>query len=491
MKRLFIGIFVTLAAASALLYWTQPDRRSPVPVLLWVTQNDPVKLKTIELFKAWLKEKGLPPVEVKIDNANQDPTKKLAQGLAGVGADLFDIYSNQTDLFASSGMLLDVTEQALKLGFSPAETYPALESDVLMDGRQYGFPRNAGGAVCWLNTETFARYGIPEPNYRWTWDEFEEIGRKFVTAANPPGTRKRKYFVQTVSLTTLRRGLGLSIFNETMTKCILDDPRNAEVMRRYYRWVVELDLIPTVAEQSAMSANAAYAGDGFFYLFATGRYAMLYLPRWALIRLRVQGELPLRVVEPFHSGFPNLDFSCGLVAAYTGSKHQVESMRFLQFLTSESFNLLIASSGDSLPPVPKYVHTEEFMRPPDHPGEWAAQEVFTRIAPEIGIAIARSPFVISGVVYRTDTQIAQSVTAGQLAPEDAGRVEAERLNTAIQNSIRNNEKLRQKYDHLVELQLMIDERRAQNQPVPAAWISNPFHQTYYKAMGWLEGEPQS
>ena len=491
MKRFFLGIFLSLSAASALLYWSQPDRSSPVPVLYWVTQNDPVKRETIALFKDWLKEKGLPPVEVKIDNANQDPTKKLAQGLAGVGADLFDIYSNQKELFASSGMLMDVTKQARELGFTPAETYPALQSDILLDGRQYGFPRNAGGAVCWLNTGTFARYGIPEPNYRWTWNEFEEIGRKFVAAANPPGTRERTYFIDTVSLTTLRRGLGLSIFNETMTRCILDDPRNAEVMRRYYRWVVDLHLIPTLAEQSSMTADAAYAGDGTFYLFAKGRYAMLYLPRWALIRLRVQGELPLRVVEPFHSGFPNMDFACGMVSVYTGTKHPVESVQFLQFLTSESFNLLIARSGDSLPPVPKYVHTEEFMHPPDHPGEWAVQEVFTRAAPEIGIAIARSPFVISGVVFRTDTQIAQSVVAGQLSPEDAGRVQADRLNTAIQNSIRNNPKLRQQYDDLVKVQQQIDERRAEGRPVPAAWITNPFHQTYYKTQGWLEEEPQA
>ena len=490
MKRLFLVIFLILSAASLALYWTQPDRISPVPVLYWVTQNDPVKRETIRLFKIWLEDNRLPPVEVKIDNANQDPTKKLAQGLAGVGADLFDIYNTQQELFASSGMLMDVTDQARELGFSSDETYPALREDIMFDGRQYGFPRNAAGAATWINTETFARYGIPEPNYRWTWDKFEEIGRKFVTAANPPGTRERKYFMQLVSLVSLRRGLGLSTFNETMTKCILDDPRNAEVMRRYYRWVVELRLVPTLAEQQAMSANSAMAGDGIFYLFAQGRYAMLQLPRWALIRLRVQGDLPLRVVEPMNSGYSNTEFSCGMVSVYTGSKHPVEAVRFLQFLASEPFNLLIARSGDSLPPVPKYVHTEEFLHPANHPNEWAAQEVFTRVAPEIGIATARSPFVISGVVYRTDTQIAQSVIAGQLTPEEAGREHAALLNAEIARSIRSNDKLRTRYEDLLKVQQKIDERRAQGLPVPLAWISNPFHQTYYKAMGWLE-EPQS
>ncbi len=491
MKRVFISVCLVLSLLSLLLYWTQPDRRSPVPVLYWISQDDATRRETIRLFKQWLKDNDLPPVEVKVDNANKDPTKKLAQGLAGVGADIYDIYSTELELFYSSGMLMDVTEAGRRLGFSPAATYPALNGDLILDGRQYGFPRNVSGSVLWLNTETFARYGIPEPSYRWTWDEFEEMGKRFVTAANPPGTRERSYFVQTVSLFTLRRGLGLSVFNETMTKCILDDPRNAEVLRRYYRWVTELHLIPTVAEINSMAADASMAGEGTFYLFATGRYAMLYLPRWALIRLRTQGELPLRVVEPFHNGFPNIEFSCGVLGVYQDTKHPVEAVRFLQFLTSDSFNLFIARSGDSLPPVPRYVHTEEFMHPPDHPGEWAAQEVFTRAAPELGIAISRSPFVITGVVRRVDSKIAQSVLAGRLAPEDAGRVEAEQLDTYIQNGIRNNEKLRRKYEDLLEVQAKIDERRAQGLPVPASWITNPFHQTYYKAMGWLEEEPLS
>ena len=116
MKRVFLVVLLVLSASSFLLYLSQPDRSSTVPVLYWVTQNDPVKRETIFLFKQWLKDNGLPPVEVKIDNTNQDPTKKLAQGLAGVGADLFDIYATQTELFASSGMLLDVTEQARELG---------------------------------------------------------------------------------------------------------------------------------------------------------------------------------------------------------------------------------------------------------------------------------------------------------------------------------------------------------------------------------------
>ena len=492
MKRLFLIILVVLGAASFLLKLTEPDRGSDVPVLYWITQDDPTKRETIQLFKEWRSERGLPPVEMKIDNVNQDPTKKLVHGLAGVGADIFDIYTHETGLFASSGMLLDVTEQAKAQGFSPAATFPALRGDLVYNGRQYGFPRNAGSAVCWINREAFALYGVPEPSYRWTWDEFEQLGTAFVKAANPPGSRERSYFVQSISPAVLRRGLGLSIFNETMTACILDDPRNAEVMRRLYRWYTELHLIPTLAEQMAMTASSARAGDGLFYLFAQNRYAMLYLPRWAFIRLRPQGKLSLKVVEPFNSGFPNMDFSTGVIGVYTDTKHPVEAVSFLEFLTSESFNRLIIRSGDSLPPVPKYVQTEEFLHPPDHPDEWHLQEVFAKAAPTLGISLCRSPFVLSGTIYRQvtgiESQVTDEVLAGRLSPEDAGRVEQERINDEIAQTIKKDAKLRARYDELVIVQKKIDQLREQGLPIPAKWITNPFHLTYYKAKGWLTEE---
>ena len=497
MKRIFLIALCVLTAATAALYWTLPGRQSTVPVLYWITQVDPVKVETIALFKAWRHDRGLPPVEVRIDNVNQDPTKKLAQGLAGVGADLFDIYVFETELFAGSGMLMDVTDQGHALGFGPEATYPALYSDIVIGGRQYGFPRNAGGNMCWINQDTFARYGVPEPSYRWTWDEFEQLGRRLVTAANPPGTHQRVYFIQYINpmLMVLRRGLGLDVFNETMTRCTLDDPRNAEVMRRIHRWVAELHLVPTLAEQKAMAADAGRSNDEWFYLYANGRYAMLYVDRWALIRMRELGKLRSRVVEPFHSGYPNMEFGCGVISIYAGTKHPQEAVEFLQFLTSERFNLLIARSGDSLPPVPRYVHTDEFQRPPDHPEEWAMEQVFATAGSALDIAYPRSPFVQTGALYRPvtgiDNQVMDAVVAGRLAPEDAGRVEAARIDAEIALNVRADAGLRRHYDELVQVQQKIDARRALGQRVPAAWITNPFHRALYKARGWLEEEPKS
>lgn len=492
MKLFFLVCLVVLVASSALLIATLPEHRSRVPVLTWVTQDDPTKRETAALFPIWLAEQGLPSAAVTIDNANIEatpsgPPKELIQGLSGVGGDVLDTYKGQIEMYQATGMLADVTEAARRYGFGPEKTYQAVRSDFVLNGRQYGFPRNVDVTMCWINRDTFARYGIPEPQKRWSWDQFEQLGRRFVAAANPPGTRQRVFFINLVWPPLLRRGLGLSTFNETMTRCTLDDPRNIEVLRRIYRWTVEEQLMPTQAEQYAMVADAS-GYDSSFALFASGRFGMIYEGLWALIRLRLRGDFRLRVVEPFTGGFPNTEMRGSAVAVYAGSRNSEIAFHFLQFLTSKPFNLLVARSGDSLPPLPAYAQTAAFLHPPGRPGEQGVQEAFVRGGREIGIAMSGSPFVLPSAVKRIDTEEIEALLARRISPEEAARVTAERINAEIAYNVQQDSKLRQLYKKWQEVQRRLDARRAAGQAVPAAWINDPFHLAYYRAHEWLEPE---
>lgn len=487
MKRTLLASLLLLTAASALLYWSLPEKRSPVPVLNWMTQNDEVKRETVVLFKKWLADNQLPPCDVHLDNSTQEPLKKLVQGVSGVGGDLIDLYFAELEIFQATGMLADVTAEARRDGYGLDRTYASARSDIEVLGRQYGFPRNVDVTLCFVNRDTFARYGVPEPPLRWDWDEFEQQGRRFVAAANPPGSRQRIFFMNRVWTPVLRRGLGLSLFNETMTRCTLDDPRNAEVLRRLKRWTVDLRLIPTQEEQNAMAADAS-GWDSAFALFATGRFAIIYDGLWSLIRLRPRGDFPIRAVEPFHSGFPNTETGCGVVAVYAGSKHPEQSRLFLKFLTSAPFNELIGRTGDSLPPVPAFAESAAFLHPPGPASDSLIKAAAARMQREIGIAASKSPFVLPRVAYLIELENTQAVLASRLTPEEASRATADRLNAEIALTVQHDTALAKLYAERVELQKKIDARRAAGQPVPAAWISDPFHLAHYRAQGWLEQE---
>ena len=487
MKRVFLLFFLGLSALSAVLYWTRPENHSTEPVLYWMTQNDPVKRETVKEFRQWLIDQGLPPVEVRIDNSNQDITKKLVQGVSGVGGDLIDLYLCELELMQATGMLSDVTEIAPPNGYGFATTYQAIRADFMVGDRQYGYPRNVDVTMCWVNRDTFARYRQPEPPRQWNWDEFEERGKRFVAAANEPGTRHRVYFINRVWPPVLRRGLGLSVFNETMTRCMLDDPRNVEVLERIRRWTIDEKLMPTMEDQAAMAADGT-AFDSSFGLFAAGRFAMIYEGLWALIRLRPLGDFKLGAAEPFTGGFANTEIASGAVAVYEGSKHKELARQFLRFLASERFNLLVARSGDSLPPIPSYAKTAAFLHPPGFEGDWEAKEVFARAGTTQGIAQSKSPFVLPSVVMKIDGDMTQVVLAGRMTAAEAARAETDRINAEIALTIQQDPALHREYDRRVALQHRLDARRAAGQPVPAAWISDPFFLVYYRAQGWLEPE---
>ena len=104
MRRTLLFSLLALTALSAALYWTKPENRSTVTVLYWMTQNDAVKRETVALFRQWLVDQGLPPVEVRIDHSNQDITKKLVQGVSGVGGDLIDLYYSELETMQATGM---------------------------------------------------------------------------------------------------------------------------------------------------------------------------------------------------------------------------------------------------------------------------------------------------------------------------------------------------------------------------------------------------
>ena len=183
-----------------------------------------------------------------------------------------------------------------------------------------------------------------------------------------------------------------------------------------------------------------------------------------------------------------MEFSCGILAIYSKTKYPEHAARFLQFLTSERFNLLVARSGDSLPPVPRYMRSEEFLRPPDHPLEWQAGPAFADISEELGIALSQSPFVQLSVFVRTELQVQQSLLASRLTPEEAAKTLEERINREIELTISEDAKKRKLYEELLEVQKKIDARKAAKLPIPREWISNPFHLRYYETKGLLTEE---
>lgn len=480
---------------------TEPDLSSDVPVLYWVTDSNPARIRQVEVFHQWLVDHGhvtdlgKPIMELRLDTASRDGSKQLIQSVAGVAGDIMDCDLHQMQ---SLGVLTDVTEQAEALGFGVDKTYPALAPVLRLGDRQYGFPCNVAVISMWSNPSTFVALGLETPEQEWTIDEFENLGREFVKRANVPGERQTVFFCNSLTtwqgsrmLVTLHRSRGLSIFNETMTAATTDDPRYAWTLAKARQWTYEDQLMPTAAEESSFATEAGYGGAEL-PLFIQGRYGMILAGRWGVIRMRDSADPPdvtLSYFPTVEGGWANDVITGRAAAVYAGTDHPELAVLFLAFLASEEYNRLVVEDGDALPPNPAFADGPEFNRPIEYPNEWGIHEPTFQTAMYRAVALAESPFVSSATTRRLTFQALEKVMATPMldTPEEAAASLQEQINREIRLTVRESTSLEARYEELVGVQERIDAYRAEDRPVPLDWITNPFHRRYYIEMGWVEG----
>jgi multiple sugar transport system substrate-binding protein len=428
-------------------------------------------------------------MRIALDAANAEITKKLIQGVSGVAGEIIDCNRAKRDLlvFHGVGMLEDVTEWAGQLGFSTAETYPSMEPALTVNGRQYGFPRNVSTFQFWVNRATFTRLGLSPPPATWDWEAFERAGREFVARANAANDRRTPSFFALPDQTdpfalplVLLRSIGLSIFNETMTASVLDDPRTVKVLETMHRWTFDEQLFPSAADRASFTTASGFGGAAL-QLFREGRVGMVMMGRYALLQFRRFDEpLDLAVCALPADGFENTLVMGGVSAIYAGARNKELAAYFLAYLASEDYNMQIVRDADGLPPNPVFTETEAFLRPAGHPNEWGVHEAFARAAKETAIPYDYNEFILPTTVARILERHYDSFMNGLVdAPEAARRMQRD-LNAEINRILQERAPLARWHAELSAIQREIDTLKALGKPVPQALVRNPFHLAAHK-----------
>jgi multiple sugar transport system substrate-binding protein len=395
--------------------------------------------------------------------------------------------------FNSMGVLEDVTDAARKLGFDPSHTYASAYDEIVIDGRQYCFPCNISAHGMWVNKDVFEKAGMSPPPWNWSLDEFERMGKELVRKANVGRSRREVFIAGDQELPSLLRSVGLDRFNETMTACVLDDPRYVDMLKRVYRWTFVDNIIPRPEDNEALSAQQAGYGGNQLSWFNRGNIATMHSGRYALIQFRQfndarrqRGEKPLSlgVVQHPNGGFAVSSLGARSVVVYVGSPNKEYAKYFLAFLASQEYNMQVVADADSLPPDPAYARTEEFLRPAKYPEEHGVHEPWARLANEIAIPGSYSPFVLDRVATRIFITQRERFMSGQDTAEQVARRTEHMINAEIQRRLHEEPTLKPLYGQRVADQKRIDELRAKGEPVPLNLITNPFHRKYYVAMGW-------
>ncbi len=490
MKTLFAVILLILGVASVVTYLKLPGAKEDDPILTWVVTSDPIRRSQVEMFKQWLEENGYPSIDLRIDTVgrNKQAEKNVIQGVAGVAGDLLNCGSGQMGLYESVGMLVDLTDVAEEMGFDESVTYPSVRPLLRVKGRQYGFPRNVGVRMSFVNVEAFEKVGLSIPPDIWTFDEFEKRGLAYIKASNVPGERQTVYFTSSLaSIDRLMyaRSMGADWYNETMTRSGLDGPVFEEVYDMVYRWINELSIVPTLAERQGLSSDT---GSGVtradMHLFSKGNLGLITAGRWAVMHFRLVGPSKLSVCEIPYKEFRNTLMMSGVGAVYAGSKHKELAYYFMKFYASEKYNNQIIENGDGLPPVPRFTKTEAFSRPPKHPNEWGLHDRILKMATEIAIPVSSSPYVLDSLSRRQEDSSFDKAIAGRVSAKEALKLAARVVNDDIERKVNESLELQDTYEQGLEDQKEIERLRSEGKMVPLDLITNPFYRRYYVEKGW-------
>jgi multiple sugar transport system substrate-binding protein len=455
-----------------------PESRSDVPLLYWATDANPARGPQMATFEKWMVRHGYPTVDLELDSNNTGTMKIIIQAASGVGGHIIDVYGGQQlRQYAAAGVILDVTEMAKEYGYGLDKTYASVHDEITVEGRQYSFPCNVTGWPITVNRALLEREGLPLPKFDWTWDEFLEWCQAVTKVENGRVTRFAIMPGNHDSWNQFRAHRlwatnGGTIFNETMTKCIADNPRNLEATQFYYDLMFKHNVVPTPVDMAAQASAGGWGGSAPRWV-GNGLAVGLVVGRWGLIQLRQFEDFKPDVALLPYKVMPMQVVTSRSAAINAGAANPELIARFQQFLAGPDYNRLIVHDVDALPPNPRYARGSEFLYPADHPEEHGAHEKYYRAVAEYGVGDEYSPFISPFVVTRLVIKYLSGVDSEAISIERALRELTDEMNLELRRTVERDPKLQPAYAEALALQEEIDKLKAAGKPVPIEWIANP------------------
>ncbi len=441
MKRLFLFLLVIMVALSVLAQVTKPKREYGGRTrIIWTTDDNPARQQQIDIFDSQFSD-----LKLTIDPTNNDMSKIIVQTMAGIGPDVIDCYNRmQLHTYYQAGILADITDMAEEAGTTPDICWEAARENMMIEGRQYGFPTNPGPWVIFYNKDIFDEAGVPYPEGDWTWDEFVEVAKK-LTLKDPNSSRNRTYGIMGYDLMEAIWQNGGHLYSEDGTRCTLDSPEAVQAAQ----WLMDLQFLhecaPGPSEEEAMAASGGW-GQGIITLFDANRLGMIRYGRWGLIIWRRNSDLRIGVAPLPYSKEKATTFVTRISALNKKSPYLKQAFNFMKFLASEDYCNEINDSADNCAPVKKYCETERFELNPDYPDE-DFNHVF-REEMACARSVELSKFVNPFVADRIYKRYVDLMRNKELTAAEAMTGAAEEINEAMLEHISKFPELQAEYAKL-------------------------------------------
>lgn len=439
MKLPFAILLAALIAATFAIVKTLP----PPPgggrtVLVWVTDDNPVRKGQVDLFN-----RLNPDLYLMIDPSNNAQDKIIVQSIGGIGPDLFDSYGfASTETYVNAGIAWDITDPLREAGIVVQDLiWPVGIPSCVVKDRTYGFPCNVNADAIWFNMDLFDKAGIPYPKSGWTWEEFVDTATKLTVRDSRGKPVQFGYYMDWFGYPNLIKQHKARIWSEDGTQCTIGSDEGIAAFTKIHELMYKHRVMPSPQEEAALSTAGGW-GTGGITFFMGGRVAMALGGRWWLNRLRDQPNMRLGVVEMPYAKVPVMQGGARCTLVNKNSPRREAALRFIKYLASREYNELVNEQADALPGVKKYSYTPIFEFNPRYPKEtW--NKTWRHVV-EISQPEEVNPFVRGAELQPLNTQL--DLIRANAKPVAAALRDAEReMNERILRQISLKPHLRELY----------------------------------------------
>lgn len=285
-----------------------------------------------------------PNIKVKVEVTNWDNywTKLEAGATGGALPDVFWMHSNNFVKYATSGMLMDVTDKIKDSKEISLDNFPkGLVDAAIQDGKTYGLPKDYDTIGLWYNKTMFDEAKIAYPDGTWDWKKLQEVAKKLTNSSKgvygfaAPADAQQGYY-------NFIPQNGGNVISEDKTKSGFDSVETKEA--------IQFDVDFSLKDKTSPT-QAQFAETSFAAMFQSGKVAMGLFGSWMVSEFKANDYVKANCdVAVIPKGTKKATVYNGLQnSAAAKGKNIEESWKFLEFMATKEANIIQAEKGAAIP----------------------------------------------------------------------------------------------------------------------------------------------
>lgn len=341
LKRIVFTFVILILCVCISCLYKKTDNLVHIQFATWGSESE------INILKPMLQEFEKENSGIKVDlmHIPQNYFQKIHLLFASNTApDVVFVNNLYLPLYANAGVFEDLTDHS---EFEYDKYYPKSIDAMRYNGRIYALPRDVSNLVIFYNKDLFKKSKLSYPKSSWTLDDLLKTAQKLTTETTFGVSFEEKplYFLPYM---LYYGGWGVNDSKNYFKENVLDKPANKKGLEFYANLRTKYHVAPKKEEIG--SATMAQ-------MFLQGKIGMHLSGRWMVPKYRQEAKFDWDVVE-----FPKTMFmdSSGW-AISKSSKCKSESIKLVQFLSSEKNSEKFAQSGLIVPARIKASHSKLFL----------------------------------------------------------------------------------------------------------------------------------